>query len=58
MFDFAQRRDDAHSANFDEKVHKPQIKPYGRISANMQLIFYTYLMNLNTSISASQLFGV
>ena len=53
MFDFAQRRDDAHSANFDEKVHKPQIKPYGRISANMQLIFYTYLMNLNTSINAS-----
>ena len=29
----------AHSANFDEKVHKPQIKSYGRIGANMQLIF-------------------
>ena len=29
----------AHSANFDEKVHKPQSKSYGRIGANMQLIF-------------------
>ena len=28
-----------HSANFDEKVHKPQSKSYGRIGANMQLIF-------------------
>ena len=26
-------------ANFDEKVHKPQSKPYGRIGAKMQLIF-------------------
>ena len=43
-----------HSANFDEKVHKPQNKSYGRIGANMQL-FYTYLKNLNTSISASRL---
>ena len=49
----------AHSANFDEKVHKPQSKFYGRIGENMQLIFtHMYLMNLNTSISASQLFGV
>ena len=53
----ARDHDSAHSANFDEKVHKPQSKSYGRIGANMQL-FYTYLMNLNTSISASQLFGV
>ena len=30
---------DTHSANFDEKVHKPQSKSYGRIGANMQLIF-------------------
>ena len=29
----------AHSANFNEKVHKPQSKSYGRIGANMQLIF-------------------
>ena len=29
----------AHSANFDEKVHKPQSKSYGSIGANMQLIF-------------------
>ena len=28
-----------HSANFNEKVHKPQSKSYGRIGANMQLIF-------------------
>ena len=32
-------RHGAHSANFDEKVHKPQSKSYGRIGANMQLIF-------------------
>jgi len=49
--------DATHSANFDEKVHKPQSKSYSRIGANMQLIF-THLMKLNTSISASQLFGV
>ena len=100
----------AHSANFNEKVHKPQSKSYGRIGANLQLIFLhigvvyklrlqnlasfyhlppfvyiyygmkfyksrffdhlppssckcslwtaLYLMNLKTSISASQLFGV
>ena len=29
----------AHSAYFNEKVHKPQSKSYGRIGANMQLIF-------------------
>ena len=29
----------AHTANFDEKVHKPQSKPYSIIGANMQLIF-------------------
>ena len=29
-----------HSANFEEKVHKPQSKTYGRIGANMQLIFH------------------
>ena len=28
-----------HSANFNEKVHKPQSKSYSRIGANMQLIF-------------------
>ena len=27
-----------HSTNFDEKVHKPQSKSYGKIDANMQLI--------------------
>ena len=32
-----------HSANFDEKVHKPQSKSYGRIGANMQLIFTNIL---------------
>ena len=42
----------AQWAHFDEKVQKPQSKFYGRIGAN------TYLMNLNTFISASQLFGV
>ena len=42
------------TANFNEKVHKPQSRSYGRIGANMQL-FYTYLKNLNTSISASRL---
>ena len=41
-------------ANFDEKVHKPQSRSYCRIGANMQL-FYTYLMILNTSISALRL---
>ena len=36
----ARDHDGAHSANFDEKVHKPQSKSYGRIGlANMQLIF-------------------
>ena len=49
-------RDSAHSANFNEKVHKPQSKSYGSIVANMQLMFPN--INLNTSISASQLFGV
>ena len=48
-----------HLANFDENVHKPKSKSYGSIGANMQLIFtYTYLINFNTSISASQLLGV
>ena len=28
-----------HSANFDEKVHKPKSKIYGRVGANIQLIF-------------------
>ena len=28
-----------HSANYNEKVHKPQSKSYGRIGANKQLIF-------------------
>ena len=42
------------TANFNDKVHKPQSRSYGRIGANMQL-FYTYLINLNTSISASRL---
>ena len=41
-------------ANFDEKVHKPQSRSNCRIGANMQL-FYTYLMILNTSISALRL---
>ena len=36
-----------HSASLDEKVHKPQSKSYGRRGAHMQLIFYTYLMDLN-----------
>jgi hypothetical protein len=31
--------DGAHSANFNEKVHKPQSKSYHRIGANMQLTF-------------------
>ena len=31
---------DAHLANFDKKVHKPQSKSYGRIGANMQLILH------------------
>ena len=40
----------AHLADFNEKVHKPQSKSYGRISANLQLIFtHIYLLNLNTS---------
>jgi hypothetical protein len=30
----------AHSANIDEKVHKPQSKSYRRISANMQLFLH------------------
>ena len=29
----------AHLTNLDEKVHKPKSKSYGRIGANMQLIF-------------------
>ena len=45
MFNIRERKKDrdkscragAHSANFDEKVHKPQSKLYGRIGANMQL---------------------
>ena len=43
-------------ANFDEKVHKPQSRSYGRIGANMQL-FFTYLMNINTNMSASHFWG-
>ena len=46
----------AHSANFDEKIKKPQSRSYGRIGADMKL-FYNYLMNLNTSISAQRFFG-
>ena len=42
------------SANFDEKVHKTQSRSFSRVGAKMQL-FDTYLMNLNTSISASRL---
>ena len=45
----------AHSANFDEKVQKPKSRSDGKIGAKMKL-FHTYLMNLNTSISASNLF--
>ena len=41
-------------ANFDEKVQKPQSRSYCRIGANMQL-FYTYIIILNTSISALRL---
>ena len=33
----------AHSANFDEKVHKPQSKSHGGIGANMHLIFTNIL---------------
>ena len=36
---WAKQDDGSHSANFNEKVHKPQSKSYGRIGANMQLIF-------------------
>ena len=35
--------DGTHSANFDEKVHKPQSKSYSITGANMQLIF-TYIL--------------
>ena len=45
-------RPGTHLANFDEKVHKPQSKSYGRIGANIKLIF----INFNTSISASSHF--
>ena len=34
------QRDATHLANFDEKVHKPQSKSYGRIGANMQLFLH------------------
>ena len=34
-----------HSANFNEKVHKPQSKSYSRIGANMQLIF-THIISI------------
>ena len=40
---------DALLANFDEKVHKPESKSYGKIDPNMQLL------HIN---SASQLLGV
>ena len=43
---FVSSHNATHSANFDEKVHKPHSRSYGRIGAKMQL-FYTYLMNLN-----------
>ena len=33
---YKSHRRGAHSANFDEKVHKPQSKSYVRIGANMQ----------------------
>ena len=33
----------AHLTNLDEKVHKPKCKSYGRIGANMQLIFTNIL---------------
>ena len=32
--------DATHLANFNEKVHKPQSKLYGRISVNMQLFLH------------------
>ena len=32
----------AHSANFNEKVHKPQSKSYGRIGAKMQHMSYEF----------------
>ena len=32
-----------HSANFNEKVHKPQSKSYSSIGVNMQLVF-TYIL--------------
>ena len=32
----------AHSANFNEKVHKPQSKTYHRIGAKMQLMHISY----------------
>ena len=28
----------AHSANFEEKVHKPQSKSYGRIGASIHIL--------------------
>ena len=31
-----------HSANFEEKVHKPQSKSYGRIGAKMQHMSYEF----------------
>ena len=37
-----------HSANFDEKVHKPQSRSHGNIGAKMQL-FYTYLICISAS---------
>ena len=41
--------DGTHWANFNEKVHKPQIKSYGSLCANMQSFL---------CVSASQLFGL
>ena len=41
--------DGTHWANFNEKVHKPQIKSYGSLCANMQYFL---------CVSASQLFGL
>ena len=45
----------SHSANFDEKVHKPESKLYGRIGANLQLFVHkSYEIEY---ISASRHFG-
>ena len=49
---FSNLQSATHSANFNEKVHKPQSKSYSRIGANMQLIF------LNSNMSQLVAWGV